>query len=341
MNKESQIVSLRTAETIENEATDWLTRLDGGYLSASDRRALKEWLARDPEHARVLKSVASLWCEMDFLLNEFPELNKTESPGLLSLLLRTEYLPTALATALLCVVALFVWIENQPVPTEIAFLATGVGEQRVESFRDGSSAHLNTDSMVEVEYTESMRIVRLLRGEAMFDVTHDPARPFIVYAGDNEVKAVGTRFAVRITSENILVTVSDGKVQLSKRKKVNRSAEVEKEQEAILVSEGEELEISDKAPKAELKKIHSDELQRRLAWTEGQLVFKSERLAQVIEEVSRYVPDRIIIDDPELSELRISGRFLIGDTEALLEAIEVSLNVQANHVDEKVIRLSR
>ena len=91
-------------------------------------------------------------------------------------------------------------------------------------------------------------------------------------------------------------------------------------------------------PKPEV--IQNNDLERQLSWVSGQLVFENERLEQVIEEVSRYVPDRIIIDDPELLDTRISGRLKIGDTDALLEAIEVSFNVQADHTGDRAIHLS-
>ena len=80
-------------------------------------------------------------------------------------------------------------------------------------------------------------------------------------------------------------------------------------------------------------------MERRFSWLNGQLVFRNEKLQQVIKEISRYVPAQIVIDDPELKEMRISGRFTIGDTDALLEAIEVSFNVHASHTGH-VIHLS-
>jgi transmembrane sensor len=346
MNKQSQVVSLRTTEIIENEAADWLAKLDSGKMSSADRRALKVWLTRDPDHVHALKSLASIWSDMDFLLNEFPVADKTGTPVLLSLLLRTKLRRTkqwslALVTIFLCAIGLFVWMADQPVTTETAFYVTSVGKRQVEKFSDGSSVHLNTNSMIESDYSKSARIVRLLRGEAMFDVAHDSARPFIVFAGDSEIKAIGTKFVVRMTSENIVVTVTDGQVQLSKRTKRSDTTVSTQEQEVTVVSEGEEAEVHDKIPTPQLKEIQDDELKRRLSWLDGQLIFNNERLEQVIKEISRYVPDRIIIDDAELRDVRISGRFVIGDTDALLEAIEVSFKVKADHVDDQIIHLSR
>lgn len=340
MKKQSLVVQLRTTEIIENEGADWLAKLDSGNLSAGDRRGLKTWLSRDPEHVHTLKSLASIWSDMDFLLNEFPVTNKTYTPNKFSLSLHTKQISLTLVTIFLWTIGLFMWMADQPVATETSFYVTSVGMQQVEQFSDGSTVHLNTNSMIETEYSESSRIVRLLRGEVMFDVVHDPARPFIVYAGNREIRAIGTKFIVRLTSENIIVTVTDGQVHLSKRTEKRNSTVSRKEQEVLVVSAREEVEISEFAtPK--LKEIQNNELIRRFSWVEGQLIFKNAELKQVIEEISRYIPDRIIIDDPDLSDVRISGRFEIGDTDALLEAIEMSFNIQADHIEDQVIHLSR
>ena len=347
MKKDPHIISLRTQETIDSEAADWLVKMDAGKLSVKDRRALRIWLSEDPKHAETLKQVAFIWSDMDFVLNNVPDAHQPKAGNILSILFPAKWLSPAFVVVFLGVMGLSAWLYfpiHRGSPVETAFHATEVGRQLVEQFSDGSMAHLNTDSIIETEYSSSSRIVRLLRGEAMFDVVHDPIRPFIVYAGNQQVKAVGTKFVVRLTSENIVVTVTDGQVQLSRRQQVGNgppSQEASRqEQEVILVNEGEEVEIGNKVDAPAVKVVTDEELERRFSWTSGQLVFRNERLEQVIEEVSRYVPARIIIEDPELKDARISGRFEIGDTDALLEAIEVSFKVQANHIDNKVIHLS-
>ena len=348
MKKDPHIISLRTQETIDSEAADWLVKMDAGKLSVKDRRALRIWLSEDPKHAETLKQVAFIWSDMDFVLNNVPDAHQPKAGNILSILFPAKWLSPAFVVVFLGVMGLSAWLYfpiHRGSPVETAFHATEVGRQLVEQFSDGSMAHLNTDSIIETEYSSSSRIVRLLRGEAMFDVVHDPIRPFIVYAGNQQVKAVGTKFVVRLTSENIVVTVTDGQVQLSRRQKavsgtVAGEGVSEQEQEVILVSEGEEVEIGNKVEAPEVKVVTDEEFERRFSWISGQLVFRNERLEQVIEEISRYVPARIIIEDSELKDVRISGRFEIGDTDALLEAIEVSFNVQANHIDNQVIHLS-
>ena len=346
MNKHPQIIPIRTRETIDSDAADWLVKLDAGRLSAEERGALRKWLSKDPENAACLQEYAAIWGEMDIVLNDLPGAPQFESGGFFSSFLTTRWAFIAAVSVFLCSAGLSVWIyftaDRQNI-SEIAYHATEVGTQHVEKFTDGSTAHLNTDSIIEAQFSDSSRIVRLLRGEAMFDVVRDPTRPFIVYAGNRQLKVIGTKFVVRLTSENIVVTVTDGQVQLTKRQRTGSSASFsnmnKKEQEIIFLSEGEEIELGNQVEAPKIKELSDDEMERRFSWLSGQLVFRNEKLQQVIEEISRYVPAQIIIDDPELKDVRISGRFTIGDTDALLEAIEVSFNVHARHTDD-VIHLS-
>lgn len=344
MNNQSKVIPIRTPETIEQEAADWLAKLDSGNLSKAGRKALRDWLSQDSAHVAALKSLVVIWGDMDVMLNDFQVNDSKHKVKTLSLFSRfdlSRYIMTAFAFVL---VSITVLLLNAPEDSQSAFYVTTIGDQRLEVLEDGSSAHLNTDSMIEAEYTESIRIIRLLRGEAFFDVAHDPDRPFIVYVGDRLVQAIGTKFVVRLTSENILVTVAEGQVELSKRNKYALPALNEKltgsvkPQEAVLISEGEAVEVFDNTEASQPKAIEDGEINRRLSWVSGELVFKNERLEQVISEVGRYIPARILIADDDLRDILVSGRFQIGDTDALLEAIEVSLSIKASR-DEKVIRL--
>lgn len=336
--KGEQVIALRSAEVIDNEAADWLTKLDGGDLTNADRHALQQWLAQDPEHANALRGMAAMWRDMDTLLNDIPTTPQPVTHNPFSFVFTTKPMGLAFSALFICTLSLLLWMVAGPSANEAAIYVTDIGKQRVEQFKDGSSAHLNTNSMVETEFTNTTRIVRLLRGEALFDVAHDPSRPFIVYAGNRAVQALGTRFVVRLDSDNIRVTVTEGEVQLSKRQTANQQQQA---QEVILLSKGEEVEVNDKTTTSKPKRVKEEALKRKLSWINGQLVFDNERLEVVIKEVSRYVSSKIIIDDPELRDIRISGRFAIGDTDALLEAIEVSFQVHAKHVEDQVIHLTQ
>lgn len=335
-----RVVSLRTAEIIENEAADWLTKLDEGNLLAEDRAALRGWLSQSPEHSKALNEMATMWSEMNYLLNDLPEQNKNRTVSIDPIFLWGRNAIYVISILIVSTAGLNLWWHFESDTTPPIFHITQPGEQQLKQLSDGSSIHLNTNTVVEAQYTSSQRTVRLFRGEALFDVAHDPDRPFVVYAGNRQVQAIGTKFVVRMDSEQIQVIVADGRVKLSKREDRTQTVSRVQTEDVIFLNKGEQIAIGDEEDAQKAEPIGEDQLSRSLSWLSGQLVFRNEPLQQVVREVSRYLPNQIVIEDPELRDVRISGRFKIGDTEALLEAIEVSFNVQATQGDGNVIRLS-
>lgn len=331
-NKSHKVVPLRTIDTIREEAASWLVKLDGrldsGNLSPVDVRSFKDWLAQDPRHGKILKRQLAVWSDMDVFANAALNTELQHKGIRWREIFKFKMIALPIATACSLLIALGVWFWIAPEIEDNELYATNIGVQRAEELSDGSIAHLNTDSLIEINYTENQRTIVLLRGEAMFDVFHDPERPFVVYAAGTTVEAVGTKFVVRLTSDKIRVTVTEGQVQLANDPDYAETASEEPEvQEVILLNQWQEAEldiqVSEEAQPI-LSELDEEETERRFSWTDGRLIFEDESLETIITEVSRYTQVRVVIADPELRELRLSGRFQIGDTEALLEAIEIS-----------------
>lgn len=358
MNHRSHVVSLRGRESIEQAAAGWLAKLDGGELSGDDRAALRQWLSEDPEHGKVLRSYCSMWSEMDSLLNRIPVASdrpgRTPAAGYFSrprVLAALAFGACVIALGALLAVGLKVDDHAPATASSESLYITGVGMQRLVRLSDGSTVHLNTNSIIGVQYSESRRSIKLLQGEAKFNVAHDPGRPFVVQANTSVVKAVGTEFVVRLTSDSIVVTVTDGRVQLSKRPEtpaadagVRQSPKEESTSaEVVLVGAGEEATISqqDGTTLSAPRKVSTEELTRQLSWLDGELKFDNARLEDVVAEINRYVPNRILIEDGELRDVRISGRFKIGDSEAMFDAIETSFDVQMRQEKDSTVRVYR
>jgi transmembrane sensor len=185
---------------------------------------------------------------------------------------------------------------------------------------------LNTDSSVGVHLAEHHRQVRLIRGEAFFEVAHDVKRPFDVQAGSTTVHAVGTAFAVRLHNpRDIEVVVTDGRVMLNPTAATHPA--VSAGERAIARPDG-----------IAVRSIPAAEVARRLAWQEGELDFKGESLVQVISEFNRYNRTRLEIVDPELATLEVGGSFRATDLHAFVRALQSSFAVRARESDG-VIRL--
>lgn len=340
------------------QAASWVAQLDSGCLSDADRIALAEWMARSPRHASELRRLAKLWGTVDQLLDE--AVTPVDSSARRSVmqvvllwfkhrpLIFSGYVGAALASFLLLSV---IWVfYAQPSSPLNAMYQTEIGESRNILLTDGSTATLNTNSLIEFEYTDNFRKIRLLRGEALFEVVKDPKRPFQVYAGKSMVEAVGTAFLVRLYDEEFDVTVTEGVVQLKSASEevdhaVNTPAEEDRSQTIAapaVLSVGQTVRVKmDHSMPMSVAQIEPAAIEKRVAWRKGLLIFDGDSLENVVNEVARYMSKTIVITDTELGALEMSGVFRTGDLDSLLSALEASLNVEVLHAHEDIIYINK
>jgi len=193
---------------------------------------------------------------------------------------------------------------------------TGRGERRTVPLPDGSMLTLNTDTAVEARFYGPRREVALLRGEALFEVSHAPDRPFVVDAGSGSVTVTGTRFDVRRHADAFSVTVAEGSVRVDSGPWWRRSS--------AALSAG----ASARAASAGGIAVARADVDAVLAWREGKLVFDATPLPQAVAEINRYLAQPAVVADPAAGRLRVSGIFDIDDAQALLGSLPRILPVE-------------
>lgn len=349
------------APDLTAEACAWIAQLETGELSREDLAAFREWIKRSPRHYAEIRRLAYLSGEVNILAGMAGPLRDAALRGA-PLLRRKSVSPWltwgAAALAMLALVfagaASFLTraVKDAPGPY---LIATEIGEVREAAFSDGSDVKLNTDSEIEVDFDKGRRRIRLLRGEAYFEVAHDPERPFTVYAGDKLVTAVGTAFAVRWTDDDLIVTVSEGKVsfdeaiapQLSESVNVEPFEADEANVAALapaprrLIEAGQRLAVSGSAAHPVVNAISARDMSRELSWRSGLLDFEKAPLRDVVREMERYTTLDIEIVDDELKELKFGGIFRTGETDAFFEALELSFDVKVVRIGSDRVLLRR
>jgi len=210
--------------------------------------------------------------------------------------------------------------------TGIDHLETQVGEMRDIALDDGSVMHLNSDSEAEVRFTDRGRKVRLLKGEASFDVAHDPSRPFDVEARSAVIRAVGTAFNVRLRPSMVELTVTKGIVS------VRAGGYVPKK-----VAAGGGAVIQPRS--IDLTRLNPKMIGQRVAWREQMVELDGETIEQAATEFNRYRKAPILIGDTRVSSLRLGGRFRTTDSKAFLTALQMSLPVRAVDGEEGSVML--
>ena len=247
---------------------------------------------------------------------------------------------------------------------------TAIGEQRKVILSDSSVVQLNTNSVVVVSYTASERGIHLQQGEAHFTVSHNPQKPFLVRAGNGIVRAVGTAFSVRLYEHSVDVIVTEGRVALnkvdaalsassttpssSKAPAITPSTAAEQSEflssrvdlaqriaEPAYLDAGQGAIFDTATDSIELVEAFDTEaLKRKLSWRNGLIRFTGVPLEEVVAEISRYTPLKIMIRESELKTLRIGGLFKVGETQKMFDVLETGFGVYAHKIDSNTVYLT-
>ena len=203
--------------------------------------------------------------------------------------------------------------------------ATPVGGLASVPMLDGSKVTLNTDSQIRIALTDTERRVELGHGEAFFEVSKDPKRPFVVRAGDKRVIAVGTKFSVRREGDDIEIVVTEGKVRVEDGAagRVSRVGGLTD----VFLTPGSIARADDAGVLVQRRTL--PEAEEHLSWRTGWLMFRDQGLADAIAEFNRYSARKIVIQDPAIASLKIEGNFRATNVEAFVRLLESGFPVRA------------
>jgi len=311
----------------EQQAILWQAKLSSDLLSDRKRREFEDWLAECPENAVAWQAVNSFWTGLDGLtladigaesgeVLAFSRANASKPPR------RTFKTGLALAASLLLTLS----IAYQQLDFYLADYRSATGQQRQIALADGSTVLLNTASAVSVDFSEQQRLLTLHRGEAFFKVAADSKRPFVVKTDVGEVRALGTAFDVKLQDQQASVTVFEHAVKVT-----SASGEIKER-----LAEAEQLLFSADS----ISPPTHVSLQRAAAWHQQRMVFQDKPLAEVVAELNRYHPGKIVMVGDALKNLPITGVFGIADTDVALQSIEQSLPVKVRKITDHLVLLS-
>lgn len=313
-------------EKVEMEAAAWHARLGAKPVSAETIQDFFAW-RQDPAHAEAYGRVHKAWTDAADLAGD-PEMQ-----GLLDAAMarrgrrafawprRTVIGLAAVGAALALVVGFagWSWLDAR------SGYETGVGEQRLVQLADGSTVRLDTDTRIEVRFEGAHRRIELERGQALFDVAHDPGRPFVVQAGGTEVTAVGTVFDVRRDRADVRVTLVSGVVKVA----------LAGEGGATRMTAGHQTEIT-----ARGATVRAVDASTATSWAQGRIVFRNTPLRAATAEVNRYLTQKVELDVGEKADTPVSGVFKVGDRDAFVSTAAAVLDLEARPGADGAVRLS-
>jgi len=318
-------MSRRDRTNIDAIAAGWVAREDRAPLAEQEQARLQAWLEEDRRHLGAYARARAVFVHFDRARALGVQSGPAAGGPAARRPRRKTMLWAAGMAACLCVVATLQLLGA-------GHHATATGEVLRVPLSDGSAVTLNSNSEIDVDFDDGIRRVRLLRGEALFDVAKDSSRPFVVDADSTRVTAVGTSFTVdRVSGREVKVLVREGVVELAdstlpRRQPVRLAANM--------------LATAVPTRKIEVQPLRVPDVERRLAWRDGMLSFSGATLEEAAKQFARYSELRIIIDDPLVARKRVVGLYSATDPEGFAHAVALSLDLRAERGPEG-IRLRR
>ncbi|MDV2985107.1 UNVERIFIED_CONTAM: FecR family protein [Methylobacteriaceae bacterium AG10] len=290
-------------DPINFEAALWVARLSSADATDEDRATFENWRSADPAHAEAYAELEAWRHTMGRAPD--PREHKRKPPKGLA------------ALAVTCGLSALAAYETGLLDRLRADAWTDVGGINQTVLTDGSRAYLNTDTAIALRYTSEERGIEMLRGEAEFDVVPDRERPFVVRGNGLNVRAVGTRFFVRVDGAPNPVGVAEGRVIVETRNDHETVGVGE------VVARGADEQLS----------VERADIEQALAWREGKLVASGQPLADILVDLNRYRRGRIVLIDSALGARKFTGTLDVRDTDDALVVLAASMRL-------KVIRLT-
>lgn len=349
----------RTAEAVADAAATWFWKKDSGNWTEQDQADFDAWLNQSTAHrvaylrlragwkgaARLQALGAGIprgevpppghWGNDLYLGGKNAAKQKTGEAAGPKHKQRFKPLRWAVAATVILAVSVAFYVHNTHLLWTNEY-STAVGELDTVSLPDGSRVTLNTDTRIHVNLSDKERRIDLRRGEAFFVVAKDATRPFVVYADDKRVTAVGTQFSVRRDADDIKVVVTEGHVKLEQASPVLELAKLvgKPSRPATALAAGA---VARTAKSDVLVQTGSaPDVEQLLSWRTGYLIFEATPLADAVAEFNRYSARQIVIDDPSLSALRISGNFRSSNSDGFLWLLKSGFHVEIAEEGDRV-----
>ena len=314
-------------DRLRREAEQWWLRLRDRDATRGDAEAMKQWRARSPAHARAWNEVARLWQDMEPVLRQAARRDPrlTHPPATrLSRPARRAFLGAAAATG---AAAVALWPPLSLWPSLLDFTAdfrTGTAEQRELALSDQLRVQMNTQTRINQRGAQAGNAaIELVAGEAQVEAAGGGA-PVTVYAGAGAMRARQARFNVRYTGPQVCVTCLQGTVQ------------VEQAGALQTLAQGEQVIYDDTG----LRTALAVDVEQVDAWRTGTLSFAGQTLAEVVGEINRYRPGRVLLRNADLAARRVRMRFEITQADLALHMLRDLYGAQLTRLPGGIVLLS-
>lgn len=318
----------RSAQHLQ-EAADWLTRLQRPEVDETDWLAFDAWLS-EPGAQEAYDAIQAVDEEIfqrgAAVRGELAEPRRAAAKRGFTIDWRWLGGLAAAAAAAAIAITVAPWGELLPQPDTL--YSTAKGESRTLDLADGTRIDLNTDSHLSVRLEKDARRVTVHDGQALFDVAHDSARPFLITAGDETVRVVGTKFDVRRRDGQLSVTVLRGLVEVS----------TDGEDTPVRLRPGQMLEHVEGASGVSVRSVAAED---QVGWRSGRLVYRDQPLGRIVSDMNHYFDRPIRLEGENTATLRFSGVLIVDGQDAMVRRLSSLMPISATPTDDAIVLRGR
>ena len=350
-----QVLELPTLDSIEQEASEWVSLLDRGP-SSDEIREFKSWMSRSKRHRDVVFAMAELWDRMDV-------------PSIISDTENREVIPiddwredeneprffSSILVSLIIIVGLFsagvYFVDDmrafvsgqydQSAHHERVY-KNPIGKVTHHALPDGSKLVLGTGSIASANFSEDLRSIVLDKGELHITVAKETNRPLILVVNGRLIRAMASAFNVRyLDKEQVEVYVTNGYVLISQPTQEEERAIDEVLHQPLTnnfrVVKGRAVVLGDGIES--VVKLTPQERYSKAFWRSGKLLFTGENLVYAASEFQRFSDIEIAFADEQTRQIRVNGLFDVADVDTFLTALEQEHALHVNKINSKYIEL--
>jgi len=314
----------RSAQHLQ-EAADWLTRLQRSEVDETDWLAFDAWLS-EPGAQEAYDAIQAVDEEIfqrgPAVRGALAEPRRAAAKRTFSIDWRWLGGLGAAGAAAAVAIVVAPWGELLPQPDTL--YATAKGESRAIQLADGSHIDLNTDSHLSVRLDKEARRVTVHDGQALFDVAHDVRRPFLITAGDETVRVVGTKFDVRRRDGQLTVTVLRGLVEVS----------TDGEDAPVRLRPGQMLEHAEGASGVVVRTVAAED---QVGWRSGRLIYRDQPLSRIVGDMNHYFDRPLRLEGERTADLKFSGVLIVDSQDAMVRRLTSLMPLSATPTDDSIV----
>jgi transmembrane sensor len=356
---------------IIEQASYWAMLVDECELNEEHKKELTQWLLKSPVHIEEFLNCCAIFdvltdIDVNKKISIDELLDKINVPNCHTICINSKDAMEAIvppirviktrswqllaASIILSLISLAIISESSLIGFNKSKkqYATSLGEQKSAILEDGSTIFLNTQTNLDIDFSQDFRDIWLNNGEAIFKVAHNPSRPFRVWVEGVVFQALGTEFNVKATNGDVELTVLNGEVALINQSLINNNSLkpdnmvrlVENgtlnisDNKTLVISLGQEaVVLNNGVVTTNIESV----IERKTSWKARKLMFKHSLLEDVVYEFNRYNSAQIHISSEAISQLPITGVFEANDPFSLLEFLESSGKAKIKKVGSKKI----